>query len=114
MPSTSKEQAGAEQELLLDLCLDLLLGLAPPGSQCWEGAAVVAKRLEAWSPFLQNPLGSCPGTAAVEELPVPASAHHGPEAAAVFCACCHLEYCRSVASLGLAHLRLVEQTSVPF
>lgn len=108
-----------EQELFLDLCLDPLLGLAHTRSRCWEGAAVVAKLLEAGSPFLQNLPGSCPCTAAGEELPVPISTHHWPEADAVPSACCHLEYCHSeychsAASLCLASLRLVEEISLPF
>lgn len=114
VPSTSKEGAGMEWELLLDLCPDLLLGLAPTCNQCWEGAAVVAKILEAGSPFLQNLLGSSPCTAAAEELPVPISTHHRPEAVVVPSACCHLGYCHSVASLCLGSLTLVEQISVPF
>lgn len=114
MPSTSKEGAGTEQELLLDLCLDLLLGLAPTRSQCWEGVALVAKLLEGGSPFPQNLPGSCPCTAAAEELPVPISTHHRPEAVVVPSAYCHLEYCCSMPSLCLASLRLAEQISVPF
>lgn len=114
MPSTSKEGAGTGQELLLALRLDLLLGLTPTCSQCWEGAAVVAKLLEARSPIPQNLLGFFPCTVAAEELPVPISTHHRPEAVVVPSACCHLEYCHSVAFLCLASLRLAEQISVPF
>lgn len=61
-PSTAKEGAGVGQQLLLDLVL--LLGLAPTCRWCWERAAVAAKALDARSPFLQNPLGSWPCTAA--------------------------------------------------
>lgn len=83
-----------EQELLRDLCLDL---------------AIATQLLEAGSPLLPNLLGSCPCTAAAEELPVPISTCQQPEADAVPSACCCLEYC-SV----LAHFETVEHISVPF
>lgn len=86
-----------QQELLRDLCLDLLL-------------AVAAQLLEAGSPFLPNLLGSGPCTAAAEELPVPISTRQWPEADAVPSTCCHLKYCHSV----LAQFEVVEHISVPF